>query len=109
MSKSQVEEIKRLKRMINILVYTSAIIDILIFLATASTLAFNFSAEHLLLPLNILLSIVVVLTILLGLIIVLIRHYQKIFFAFFEPIRVVNKLLKELTKNKKHRYQYKPK
>ena len=108
MSQKEVEEIKRLKRILNLLVYTSSVIDILIFLATASTLAFHFSTEHLLLPLNILLSLVVILTILLGLIIVLMRHYQKIFFAFFEPIKMMDKFFKDL-KNKKHTYRYKPK
>ena len=108
MSQKEVEEIKRLKRMLNLLVYTSSVVDILIFLATASTLAFHFSTERLLLPLNILLSLVVVLTIFLGFVFILMRHYQKIFFTFFEPIKLLDNFFRSLKKNKKYRYQYKP-
>jgi len=94
------ERVKRLKKILDILVYSSAIIDILIFLVTTYALFSHSSLEPMVLPLNILLSIIVILTIVMGALLIFLRHYEKIFSE-------VSKTFQNFTK-KKRKYHYKP-
>ena len=103
MSYLKFQRLKRLEKTLNVLVYTSAIIDILIFLVTTYTLISHSSLEHMILPLNILLSIVVVLTLILGAALLFTKHFENIIFKITYGIP---RALKNLN-NK--RYRYKPK